>query len=121
METKNDDPMNAARMRLILDQERTWWGILGLRLKVEPKDTIPTAETDGTTLWYNAGWFGELSKAEQDAVCAHEIEHCALGHPFRMGSRDRDLANVAMDHVINLDLAQAGFRLPQPCYQDSRF
>lgn len=113
------DPMNQARKRLILDHE--WWGSLSLRLQIVPDENVRTAETDGVSLWYNPKWFEALSRSEQDAVCAHEIEHCALGHIFRIEGRDLDVANEAADHVVNLDLLAAGFELPQPCFMDARF
>src|SRR6266566_411830 len=113
------DPMNQARKRLLLDH--VWWGALSLRLKIEATELVERASVDGVTLRYRPSWFETLPADEQEAVCAHEVEHVALLHMSRLGSRDPKLANIAMDHVVNLDLKEAGFRVPEPHYADPQY
>jgi len=113
------DPMSKTRTNLVID--RPWWGALSLKLKIVPTDRVPTAETDGVELRYNPTFFETLSTRQREGLLAHEVEHCALLHPFRIGSREHELTNIAMDHVVNLDLLAAGFELPVPHLADPRF
>lgn len=119
MKTEERDPMVEARKVCVLSHP--WWGALALRLNIQEDPNIEKACTDGVTLRYNKTWFETLTPQEREAVVAHETEHCALGHPWRIGSRDMETANVAADHVVNLDLAAAGFHVPQPHYADPKF
>ena len=111
--------MTQVRKRLVLD--RPWWGALALRLQIKENKQITTTCVDGITMQYNPSWFESLTDEEQDAVVAHEVNHCVLEHMLRLGHRDIKLANISMDHVINLDLKAAGFRLPEPHYADPKF
>ena len=113
------DIMNQARIRTILNHP--FWGVLGLRLEIIPDDSIPTASTNGKQLRYNKSWFESLPPAKQEGTFAHEVDHCAKGHIFRIGNRDLELANIAADHNVNLDMQKAGFQIPEPHYADPRF
>jgi len=117
--TTESNTMMKARRRLVLDNR--FWGMLSLRLNILEDPSVETACTNGREIRYNPEWFDALDPREQEALVAHEVNHCALGHPFRLGGRDPELANVAMDHAINLDLLQGKFKLPVPHLADPRF
>lgn len=104
------DRMSKARTQLLLD--KPFFGTLALRLKVEPLPGIETMGTDGTTLVYEPGWVLGRSDAELRGLWAHEVLHCALGHPWRMGNRNPRKWNAAADYAINDRLMADGFTLP---------
>ena len=104
----------AARTALILDQP--FFGSLALRLKVQADPSCPTAWVDGRTLGYNPTFVESLGHEELVALVAHEVEHVALGHPWRRGARDHRKFNVACDKAINTHLQEAGFTLPPDAY-----
>ena len=93
------------------------------QLKVD--ETIPTAATDGVDIFYNPEFMGKLNIKESVFVLAHEAEHIVRLHSFRRSGRDPKLWNIAADHVINVDLQEAGFTLPRKeiieVYGDSKY
>jgi len=112
--------MERTRGRLVLDH--AFWGMAALALGIVPDRSIDTASVDGRVMRFNDEWFETLTAAEQDFVCAHEVSHCVLGHIFRIGGREPELANIAADHVVNLDLIDSGFKPGSlPILADPRF
>lgn len=111
--------ISRAMSRLVLCQP--WFAALALRLDVREDASLPTAATDGVSLFYNPEWFASLDPRYQEGVLAHEVMHCALLHMTRRGHRDAERWNMAGDHVINLELKRAGFSLPPDCLADPRF
>lgn len=107
---KAADRMSTARTQLLLD--KPFFGTLALRLKVGPLPGIGTMGTDGTTLVYEPSYVLDRTDAELRGLWAHEVLHCALGHPWRMGNRDLRKWNKAADYAINARLADDGFKLP---------
>lgn len=107
-----------ARIQLLLSQP--FFGSLCLRLKMQEGD-VPTMATDGRRILYNPKFAKQLSAAELEAVLAHEVMHCALGHHCRRGERDARLWNQAADLAINPLLIGNGFRLPAGALIDSAF
>lgn len=90
-------------------------------LKFEPCDSIDTADVDGITLRYNPAYIETLTAPEIIGLIAHEILHCALGHVWRLGSRDPKRWNMACDYVINGMLVKAGFTLPKGALLDPQY
>lgn len=111
--------LQAARTDLVLDQP--FFGALALRLAVVEDPTCPTAWTDGTSLGYNPTFVESLSQQELIGVVAHEVLHCANGHPWRRDGREPFRFNVAADYAINYVLEDAGFTLPKCRLRDARF
>ena len=81
---------------------------LALFARFEVSFEIPTAATDGRTIFVNPRFFDTLTTAEQDAVLVHEVLHAALLHVPRRGGRDPRLWNIAADYVVNGMLAHEG-------------
>lgn len=88
----------------------------GLALWVRHQD-LPDAvdpgpvATDGTTLYYGAG-FERLPIAAQVGLVAHEVLHIALRHPqrfldlqARLGDVDLELFNICADAIVNSTLS----------------
>lgn len=103
--------MVASRTALLLDYP--FWGSLALKLKLKEDPTCKTAWVDGVTLGYNPEYVMELpTAAHVKGLIAHEVGHCALGHPWRRSGREKDKWNEAADRVTNPMLRDSGFTLP---------
>ncbi len=102
--------MTAARTALVLDHP--FWGTLALYLKMQPDPGCQTAWVDGRTLGYEPAFIESLSHDQVVGLLAHEVSHCAMGHPWRRDGRDLKGWNIACDKAINPDLRDSGFKLP---------
>ena len=76
----------------------------------ENKD-IPTAGTDGETIYYNPNYLESLSVEEQTFIFAHEVCHIAFNHILRSDGKDPELWNIATDGVINQFLKRDGLKM----------
>lgn len=76
----------------------------------ENKD-IPTAGTDGETIYYNPKYLESLSVEEQTFIFAHEVCHIAFNHILRSEGKDPELWNIATDGVINQFLKRDGLKI----------
>jgi predicted metal-dependent peptidase len=103
--------MTAARTSLVLEQP--FFGTLALSLKMQADDTCETAWVNGRTLGYNPTFIESLPHEQITALVAHEVMHCAMGHPFRRDGREPKPWNVACDKAINSELRESGFTLPE--------
>jgi predicted metal-dependent peptidase len=102
--------LTAARVSLVLDQP--FFGALAMGLNFKADPSCKTAWINGRDLGYNAQFIDSLNHDQVTALLAHEIMHCACGHPWRRDGRDLGRWNVACDKAINENLREAGFRLP---------
>lgn len=74
---------------------------------VVSRDRGPTACTDGWTKWYNPDFIAKLDDAELNLLVLHENTHVAFQHLkvwAHLYDEDARLANIAMDHYVNLAL-----------------
>lgn len=76
----------------------------------ENKD-IPTAGTDGETIYYNPEYLEGLSVEEQTFIFAHEVCHIAFNHILRSEGKNPELWNIATDGVINQFLKRDGLKV----------
>ena len=106
--------MSAGRIGLVLDNP--FFGVLAMGLNFKEDPSCKTAWVDGRRLGYNPTFVLGLSHDEIVGLIGHEVEHVALGHPWRRGGRDQKDWNVACDKAINHDLREAGFKLPPDAY-----
>lgn len=72
---------------------------------------IPTAGTDGETIYYNPEYLEGLSVEEQTFIFAHEVCHIAFNHILRSEGKDHELWNIATDGVINQFLKRDGLKM----------
>jgi len=86
-------------------------GSHALRLTLKEDLTVATGYTDAKVIGYNPHFVEQLTGPQIDMLFAHEVMHVVLNHPWRRGSRDHTIWNVAGDHVINLILLAEGFTL----------
>lgn len=78
-----------------------FFGAILCTLKMRWDSNIPTAATDGETLFWNPDWFLKLPTNTRKTVLMHELWHVALLHGPRLGSRDPEIWNQACDIYIN--------------------
>ena len=93
------------------------------KMKVK-ESTIPTAGVgrDAQYLYYNPDFIDTLKDKHIRAVMVHEILHLALGHLWRVGSKDHLIWNYAADYAINVDLnTYKGMRLPEGVLYDKKY
>lgn len=76
---------------------------------------IPTAGTDGETIYYNPEFLERLSVEEQTFIFAHEVCHIAFNHILRSEGKDERLWNIATNGVINQFLKSDGLKMVPGC------
>lgn len=111
--------VQAARAALLLDQP--FFGVLALGLELRDDPSCKTAWVNGQTLGFNPAFVESLSRDALIALVAHEVMHCAAGHPWRRDARDAGNWNIAADHAINTLLREAGFVLPDGALCDPAY
>ena len=89
------------RLLLLTVQPFTAKLLMHLNLQPVVDERLPTAGTDGETLFFNAQFMAGRSAEDQRFILAHEVWHCALGHFRRQLGRDHDRWNRATDYEIN--------------------
>lgn len=75
--------------------------------KVEVRDDIPTAGTNGRDVFYGRSFVDSLSPKQMLFVVLHELSHIAWRHTTvwkHLYDEDKMLANCACDFVINLQI-----------------
>ncbi len=100
-----------ARAGLVLDAP--FFGSLALRLQLYEDPTCETVWTDSITMGFNPEFVDGLTLDEAKGIVAHEVSHCMFGHHTRRAGRDLQKWNKATDYVVNIELLDAGFVLPQ--------
>lgn len=112
-----------ARSRLIL--KHPFFGTLALHLELVNTGNAawnPTMATDGKALYINPDFLKTIDDQTLIFVVAHEVMHVALNHNTRRKKHHNPkLANIAMDYIVNDELANSGFNVPQDALRNSRF
>ncbi len=91
--------LQQARLTLLLDFP--FFGQLALRLLPVLDHSVESAQTDGREIRFNPDFCAKLTDPQLAWLYAHEVAHPALGHLWRIGSRDVDKVNRAADYVVN--------------------
>ncbi len=93
-----------ARVGLLL--KHPFFGNIATRMQlIDSSDWCQTAATDGRNFFYNKEFINKLSVKKLMFLLAHEICHGIFDHFGRLGSRDKQLANIAQDYAVNQILA----------------
>lgn len=105
-----EDMLVKARVNMLI--KAPFFGSLATRLKfIDATAWCPTLATDGKNFYYNRHFVDALAQrdGELEFGIGHEVLHCVYDHMNKdmLGDRDRRLANIAQDYVINLDLVEA--------------
>ena len=99
------DKIIVARVGLLL--RHPFFGNMATRLKIEEgTDWMPTAATDGRTIFFNRTFFEPLSVKQVEFVIAHEILHNVFDHMGRREGRDAKIFNIAADYCVNGQLVR---------------
>jgi predicted metal-dependent peptidase len=99
------DKIIVARIGLLL--RHPFFGNMATRLKiVDGSDWVPTAATDGRSLFYNRNFFEDLTPKQVEFVLAHEILHNVFEHMLRVEGRNRQIWNIAADYCVNGQLVR---------------
>ncbi len=94
------DKLTTARVGLLL--KAPFFGNMATRMQlIDASDWCPTAATNGRNFYYNVDFVKKLSVKKLEFLFGHEICHCVFDHFGRVGSRDRQLSNIAQDFAVN--------------------
>jgi len=94
------DKLTTARVGLLL--KAPFFGNMATRMQlIESDEWCPTAATNGRNFYYNTEFVKKLSVKKLEFLFGHEICHCVFDHFGRVGSRDRQLSNIAQDYAVN--------------------
>jgi predicted metal-dependent peptidase len=94
------EKLTTARIGLLL--KAPFFGNMATRMRlVQADDWCPTAATNGRDFYYNTEFVKKLSTKKLEFLFGHEICHCIFDHFGRVGSRDRQLSNIAQDYAVN--------------------
>ncbi len=95
--------IDAIKKRLLI--KYPYFGSVINKVKYQvANDSVPTAGTDGKTIYFNEQFMQSLTNDEQIFIFAHEVCHIAFNHILRSKDRDGYLWNIATDAVINQQL-----------------
>ncbi len=104
--------VNAGIFRIC--QKSAFFAALALHARIEIREDLPTAATDGRSIFVNPGFFDPLTLPQRDGLLLHEVLHAALHHVQRRASRDPRLWNIAADIVVNGIILDTGlYSLPE--------
>jgi len=94
------EKLTTARIGLLL--KHPFFGNMATRMRlIDASDWCPTAATNGRDFMYNKDFVTKLSEKKLEFLFAHEICHGIFDHFGRVGSRDRQLSNIAQDYAVN--------------------
>jgi predicted metal-dependent peptidase len=94
------EKLTTARIGLLL--KAPFFGNMATRMRlVQADEWCPTAATDGRNFFYNTEFVKKLNTKKLEFLFGHEICHCIFDHFGRVGSRDRQLSNIAQDYAVN--------------------
>lgn len=118
---KAKEKMGISKAKLLLHQP--FYGVLMSMLDCFPEKSIPTMATDGKNIYYNPEYCLSISDDEVIGVILHEVSHCVYMHlsPQRRLNRDKRRWNFATDYVINLEIKNMGYSLPENILYDHKF
>ena len=118
-----EDALSKAKVKLMIKKDCAFFATLILQTPVYwiTEDEISTAATDGKNLFFNPAFFLGLDPEERIFLLLHEIMHNVYNHGIRCGFRDHNTWNEAGDYVINDDLIQRGFKMPQGGLHDKDY
>lgn len=114
------------QIRTALGGISPFFAAIGLRMDIYFDPAVKTCTTDGRVIRVNERWFEQLDFDHSVGLLAQKSLQCALNHHIRMADRDSDLANKASQFVVNPEVLDAGYLLPEgylwnPIYQGMSF
>jgi predicted metal-dependent peptidase len=113
-----DQKMSKAKVGLLM--KHPFFASLLMRMEFAEDNNVPAMYTTGEKIGWNREFIDRLTLEEVKGVLVHEAQHVLCLHPFREGTREHMVANMAMDYAIN-PLIKRDFTLPKGCLDDYRF
>lgn len=117
--SKLQDKLRYAKIQLMT--KSVFLSTICLRMRHIISDQVPTAGTNGLTVYYNPEFISNLDTTELTGLIAHEVWHVAYNHLTRLNGRDPKVWNIAGDYVINYMLTHAGFTIPKGGLYDEQY
>ena len=111
--------LQAALLRIRGDHP--FFGTLALFAELRVTKDVPTAATDGKTLFLNPDFIDELDGPRLCGLISHELLHAALQHVLRRRERSPLPWNIAADIVVNgMIRKDTGYPLPEGAVEDPK-
>lgn len=112
-----------AECRRCLMDRQPFIGGVAMSLDIVPTrdKRVPTACTDGKSIYFDIDFLSNLSVDERLFVIAHEIWHNVMLHFVRCESREHNLFNIATDLEVNQLLVKDGLCIPKECLWPDQF
>ena len=108
MKMTAEQKVERAHVTLMRDPQFCLFSGLFMVGKVEVRDDLPTARTDGINVQYGRAFVDRLDDKQLAFVVLHETMHKAYRHLTVWKSLYKEnamLANMACDYVINLQIS----------------
>lgn len=99
------------RAELLIRATLTFWAHAGLNLEPRIEWGIPTAATDGRSLFINPKFWNAQDEDKRMGLFAHEIQHCVMRHCARGVGMVPWKGQLAADCAVN-DILRDHFTLP---------
>lgn len=112
--------LDRTKSKIFIGKNSVFLGTLLSSMEFIWTKDIPTAATDGITIWWNPDWFLSLVPEARKTVLLHELWHPGSLHFIRKVNRDPRVWNMACDARINRDLSDEGnsFKGIEDCFMD---
>ena len=109
------------KAKIVLLEDSVFFSTILFGLKQVITDRLPTAAVDGISIFFNPEYVEPLSSDQVVGLFLHEVSHIAYDHIGRRGDRDPKLYNIAADIIIDTDLKNQGFDVPDSLADDQYF
>jgi predicted metal-dependent peptidase len=115
--------LDRTKSQIFLGNNAAFYAPLMCSMEFVWTEHIPTAATNGATIWWNPRWFLSLVPETRRTVLVHELMHVALLHLVRGEGRDQKIWNYACDIRINNDLERERYSFAgvEGCWKDQSF
>ena len=106
------------RAKIQLGYNKPFWSYLVMHGKyIQDESATETIGVDKNgTVYFNEEFINTLTESEVEGVICHEIFHVAFKHLSRLSDltgTDKETWNIAADIVVNNELWNEGFKLPE--------
>jgi predicted metal-dependent peptidase len=118
---KADLQLSRAKISVMKDKKLVFFSVLVMNMRYKWDLSIPTAATDGRTIFINPVTYGDLTDKTRVSRLMHEVTHCTMGHCGRRGHRNKMKWNRAVDYYTNLMLVDAGFEKISTWLYDEKY
>ncbi len=103
--------LQKAKSRLAM--EHPYFGMLAMRLKHEPSETVPYYASNGVRFLYNPEFILTCKLEALQFILTNCVMHHVLAHQQRRLGRKGALWQLATDYAINTILHQSGLYIPK--------